>query len=392
MQCCSSSATNVATPDFVACVERAAELFVRDLFAGDRLHDVGTGDVHVRDALHHEDEVGHRGRVDRATRARPEHDRDLRDHARRLDVAVEDAAVARERHDAFLDARAAAVVEADERRAGRLGEIHHLVDLLGVHLAERAAEDREVLAEHEDLAAVDGAPAGDDTVGERAVVLDPEAVRRWRASMSSSTNESGSSSRSMRSRAVSLPRSCWRRTDASLPGVRASSFSFASCSSRSVIGCGGSSDMALRLPSASVRGRIRPEPGPSSYAPGVLAAVRRRVRLVAPRRRSDRPCSAAARWPHSYWYGEMPPGSHARHRTRLDRVLRLGDDAELGAHVVERARCRVGEPVALQQIGTARVRGAERAPPHRVGEPHRHAFVRQVPTVVLEQTRRRVAR
>ena len=51
------------------------------------------------------------------------------------------------------------------------------MDLLGVHLAERAAEDREVLAEHEDLAAVDRAPAGDHTVGERAVVLDAEAVR-----------------------------------------------------------------------------------------------------------------------------------------------------------------------------------------------------------------------
>ena len=90
---------------------------------------------------------------------------------------MEDAAVARERHDTFLDAGAAAVVEADERRAGRLGEIHHLVDLLGVHLAERAAEDREVLAEDEDLAAVDRAPPGDHAVGERAVVLDPEAVR-----------------------------------------------------------------------------------------------------------------------------------------------------------------------------------------------------------------------
>ena len=51
-----------------------------------------------------------------------------------------------ERDDAFLDARAGAVVEADQRRADRLGEVHHLVDLLGEHLAERAAEDREVLA------------------------------------------------------------------------------------------------------------------------------------------------------------------------------------------------------------------------------------------------------
>ena len=55
-------------------------------------------------------------------------------------------------------------------------EVHHLVDLLGEHLAERAAEDREVLREQEHLAAVDRAPPGDHTVGERAVVLDPEPV------------------------------------------------------------------------------------------------------------------------------------------------------------------------------------------------------------------------
>ena len=76
----------------------------------------------------------------------PEDHADLRDHARRLHVAEEDAAVGVERHDAFLDAGAGAVVEADHRRADRLGEVHHLVDLLGEHLAERAAEDREVLA------------------------------------------------------------------------------------------------------------------------------------------------------------------------------------------------------------------------------------------------------
>ena len=55
-------------------------------------------------------------------------------------------------------------------------EVHHLVDLLGEHLAERAAEDGEVLGEDEDLAAVDRAPAGDDAVGERPGVLDAEAV------------------------------------------------------------------------------------------------------------------------------------------------------------------------------------------------------------------------
>ena len=51
------------------------------------------------------------------------------------------------------------------------------MNLLGEDFTERAAEQREVLREEENLAAVDGAPAGDHTVGQRARVLDPEAVR-----------------------------------------------------------------------------------------------------------------------------------------------------------------------------------------------------------------------
>jgi len=78
---------------------------------------------------------------------------------------VEDAAVAGEADHALLDAGAGAVVEADDRRTHLQRQIHHLVDLLGEHLAERTAEDREVLAEHEHLATIDGAPPGDHPVG-----------------------------------------------------------------------------------------------------------------------------------------------------------------------------------------------------------------------------------
>src|SRR4029079_10239371 len=77
---------------------------------------------------------------------------------------------------ALLDAGATAVVQTDERRTNRFRQVHHLVDLLGVDLAQRAAEDREVLREYEPLAAVDRPPAGDDTVGQRTVLFDAEAV------------------------------------------------------------------------------------------------------------------------------------------------------------------------------------------------------------------------
>ena len=45
----------------------------------------------------------------------------------------------------------------------------------------------------------------------------PKPWARWRVNMSSSVKLPGSSSRSMRSRAVSLPRACWRSTAASVP-------------------------------------------------------------------------------------------------------------------------------------------------------------------------------
>src|SRR6185295_6287600 len=68
---------------------RAAELFRGDDLVGDGLHHVGTGDEHVRGVLHHEDEVGHGGRIDVAAGARPHDDADLRDYARRNDIAAE---------------------------------------------------------------------------------------------------------------------------------------------------------------------------------------------------------------------------------------------------------------------------------------------------------------
>ena len=103
--------------------------------------------------------------------------RDLRDHARGVHVAAEDLAVQAERDDALLDAGAGALVDADDRAAGLDREVHDLGDLLAVDLAQRAAEDREVLGEHADLAAVDGAVAGDHAVAVRPVLLEAERRR-----------------------------------------------------------------------------------------------------------------------------------------------------------------------------------------------------------------------
>ena len=152
----------------------AAELLEVDVLAGHRLHHVGPGDEHVRRPLGHQDEVRDGGRVDRAARARPHDQRDLRHDPGGLDVPPEDLRVARERDDALLDARAARVVDPDDGAADLDRHVHHLADLLGEDLGQRAAEDREVLAEHADRPAEDRAVAGDDRVAPGTLVAHPE--------------------------------------------------------------------------------------------------------------------------------------------------------------------------------------------------------------------------
>jgi hypothetical protein len=119
---CSSASTSFsnapsATPDLVVCTTAPPSSSCRHHLVGDGLHHVGAGDEHVARVLHHEDEVGHRRRIDVAARARAHDHADLRDHARGEHVALEHLGIAAERRDAFLDARAAGVVEADDRRA-----------------------------------------------------------------------------------------------------------------------------------------------------------------------------------------------------------------------------------------------------------------------------------
>jgi hypothetical protein len=155
----------------------AAELLERDLLAGHRLDDVGPGDEHVRGLVDHDDEVGDRGGVDRPARARSHDQRDLRDDARGVHVALEDLRVQAQRDHALLDPRAARVVEPDHRAAGRQRVVHDLADLLAEHLAERAAGHGEVLAENGDRAAVHGAVPGDDPVAVRAALFHPEVGR-----------------------------------------------------------------------------------------------------------------------------------------------------------------------------------------------------------------------
>ena len=94
----------------------------------------------------------------------------------RARVAQEHLGVSGERDDALLDARAARVVQADDRRAVLHREVHDLADLVGVGLRERAAEDREVLREDVDRPAVDRARSAHDAVSGDLRPLDPEVA------------------------------------------------------------------------------------------------------------------------------------------------------------------------------------------------------------------------
>src|ERR1043165_9207562 len=73
-------------------------------------------------------------------------------------------------------ARAGGVVEADHRRAVLHRQVHDLHDLRGVGLAERPAEDGEVLREGVDEAPLHGAVAGDDAVAGNALPVHAEVV------------------------------------------------------------------------------------------------------------------------------------------------------------------------------------------------------------------------
>src|ERR671917_1899130 len=167
----------VRDPRLARVALRPAQLLLSYLLAGHLFDHVRAGDEHVRPLAHHEREVGYRGGVDGAPSARSHDGGDLRDHTRAADVAFEDVAVSGERHGPLLDARSARVVESYERRAGIQRKVHDLADLLAHDFAQRSSEHREVLSEDEDLAAVDGPPAGYYGVAERAPVFDAESMR-----------------------------------------------------------------------------------------------------------------------------------------------------------------------------------------------------------------------
>ena len=107
---------------------RPAQLFGSEVLVGHRLHHIRPGDEHVARPLDHEDEIGDGGRIDGAAGARAHDQRDLRHHARCQHVALEHLGIAAKRGDAFLDARAARIIQPDQGDAGLDRLVHDLAD------------------------------------------------------------------------------------------------------------------------------------------------------------------------------------------------------------------------------------------------------------------------
>jgi hypothetical protein len=160
--------------------QSATQFLFADLFVRHSLDDVRPSDEHIATVPHHDHEIRNGWRVDRSTGAGP-HD-GLRFEGRRPtpEYFGERCLHIRPGHYAFLNACAARVVQADDRRAHLHGEIHDLADFLCIGLGERAAEDSEVLSEDINQPALNASVTGDDTVAGHLLLLHPEVLAAMR--------------------------------------------------------------------------------------------------------------------------------------------------------------------------------------------------------------------
>ena len=163
----------------------AAQLLLVHHLTGYALHHGRPGEKHIRGVFYHQGKVREGGGIHRTAGAGTHDAADLRDHSAGEDIPFEDFPVAGQGIDAFLDAGAAGVVEADAGRSVSKGHVLHLADLLAHRFGKGTSGDGEILGKDVDQAASDGAAAGDYPVSVRmgffhskvgAAVLDKHVV------------------------------------------------------------------------------------------------------------------------------------------------------------------------------------------------------------------------
>ena len=266
-----------------------------------------------------------------------------------VDVALEDAAVGVERDDALLDPGPGAVVEPDHGHAGRGGQVHHLVDLLGEDLAERAAEDGEVLAEDADPAAVDRAEARSRRRRcrggcPRGPCRGPGGGPACRAP--------GTTPRRAGSRCAPGRSACpWRvgaRRPAALPACRASFLRSARSARRSAMEC--SMRLRLTLPGTARNcDRKSPDWNPFSF---------RREKPGLTRKKKMRPGAQPAREPARPHWGETNAasasgGSRGSIRRRARAARRGPDGRRRQRHRTHRPQRRRQDDVLQRHLRAA---------------------------------------
>ena len=104
------------------------------------------------------------GTVDCAARARTHDATDLRHDSAGQRVAQKNVGVTAQADHAFLNPRAAGIVESDNRRANLHRQIHHLANFFGVRFGKGTAEDGEVLGEYKNLSTINQAVPGDHAI------------------------------------------------------------------------------------------------------------------------------------------------------------------------------------------------------------------------------------
>ena len=155
----------------------AAQFIRRHHLIGDGFQHIRPGHEHVRRAAHHEGEVGDGRRIDRAARRWSHDHRNLRDHPRGQDIALKHLRIADQTGHTFLNARAARIVQPDQRRAILDRHIHDLADLLRMGFRKRAAKHGKILRIDINHAPIDRAPAGHHAITRRAVAVHAEFGR-----------------------------------------------------------------------------------------------------------------------------------------------------------------------------------------------------------------------
>ena len=123
----SFSKDRAATPDLEVCIlAPPSSSLVTSSLVTSSLVTVLTSHKHVGGILDHESEVSEGRRVHGTTNTGAHDHRELRDHSRGVDIALEDLCVAGERFNTLLNASASRVIETNNWGSHKHGLVHNL--------------------------------------------------------------------------------------------------------------------------------------------------------------------------------------------------------------------------------------------------------------------------